>query len=76
MDSESMFWVTVWKIVATSVVLLVAIAGGCTTTERILISKAIEAGVDPIEARCAIVGVRRNQADAAICAIVANKEKQ
>lgn len=74
MDSENNFWLTIWKIAAAVAVLLVAICGGCTVTERVLISKAIDSGVSPIEARCGIVGVTQN--DAAICGIIASREKQ
>ena len=74
MDNENVFWITIWKIVAACIIALVALASGCTVTERILISKAIEAGVDPNEARCAIVGV--TQTYAAICGIIANGVKQ
>ena len=74
MDNENVFWITIWKIIAACIIALIALASGCTVTERILISKAIDSGVSPIEARCGIVGVA--QTDAAICGIIANGGKQ
>jgi hypothetical protein len=72
MNSENEFWITLWKIAATTLIAAILLAGGCATTERVLISKAIEGGTDPIAARCAIAGF--GQSDNAICAIVTNNK--
>jgi hypothetical protein len=73
MDSENnKFWITFWKIAATTLIAVILIGGGCATTERVLISKAIESGTNPIAARCAIAGF--GQSDNAICAIVTNNK--
>jgi hypothetical protein len=73
MNSEQIFWINVWKIAAACVITLVVVIGGCTTTERLLISHAISNGADPITARCGIVG--QNEREAVLCYSVTQEKK-
>jgi hypothetical protein len=67
MDNEGMLWYAIWRLVAISLVTLVAIVGGCTANSNRIIHDMVSRGTPPIEASCAVQGMDQ-PARAAICA--------
>jgi hypothetical protein len=69
---ENTFWIRVWQMVAAVLATLILTAGGCTAYEARLISKAVEGGLHPIDARC---GIGSNVGDAMrqICSVRASR---
>lgn len=74
MSDYDQYWLTIWKLVAAVVVVLILTAGGCTAHQQSRITELAMSGVDPIKAACAIRGVA--QGTEAICAVVAIGARQ
>ena len=53
MDGDEQFWIAVWKIVASGVCVIAAIAGGCTANTHLAVSRDLQKGVDPVAVSCA-----------------------
>lgn len=51
---ENVFWLRLWQTVGATIVCVVLSAGGCTAHTDYRIATAIEAGADPLAARCAL----------------------
>lgn len=68
---DNTFWIHIWRaVIAAATTIGVSIAG-CTAYESKRIADAVEAGKDPIEARCGIAGTVNG--GGTICAIRAAK---
>ncbi len=68
MDKDGMFWYAIWRLVAISLVSLVAIIGGCQVNDARIINEMNSRGTPAIEAACAISGLGESSR-AAICAL-------
>jgi hypothetical protein len=66
---EGTFWLQIWRTVAGAVAAVALVIGGCTAYESKRIADAIEAGKDPIDARCGIAGAAGSDSMRVICSI-------
>lgn len=64
---DNKFWLRIWQTVAVAIVLVAAGPSACTAYESKRIADAIEAGADPIDARCGIAGTAN--AGSTICTL-------
>lgn len=53
---ERQFWSRIWLLICSLLAFIAVVIGGCEVTQQARIVSAIEKGVDPIAARCAISG--------------------
>lgn len=67
---DNQFWVNVWKVIATGVVGLAAVIGGCVSHTDYRISEAIKAGAEPLAAYCALT----NGGQGTTCTVLASKK--
>jgi hypothetical protein len=67
-DSE--FFLTIWKLLALVLITIVLSISGCVSFQNYQISKAIEHGVDPMNASCAFSAFNDSKS---VCTIIATK---
>ena len=54
MDSENQFWVRICQLGTAVVVVFILAISGCTYHSKEVVVRLVEAGADPIMARCAV----------------------
>lgn len=64
--NENEFWLGIWKVLGTVVVLITVSIGGCSSYATSKVSEAISNGVNPLEVTCAINGTNNS-----VCTILA-----
>lgn len=63
------FWLGIWKVLGTVVVLVTITIGGCSSYATSKVAEAINNGVSPLEVTCAINGTNNT-----VCAIIASQK--
>ena len=67
MNEENSFWLTIWRSAAITLSIFIACCFVSCQVETYAISKAIEAGVNPMLAKCAINGLGDGGRNGVIC---------
>ena len=70
--SENAFWLGVWKLVASTVIMLLVVLTINSVAEKFAIQKMVERGENPVAARCAYGSVH----DDAVCLTYINTVKK
>lgn len=68
--NDNKFWVIVWSLLTTALVVLVVATGVSSAYSEDIMLKMVEKGATPIAARCAVYGADRS-GSAAICVLIA-----
>jgi len=68
---ENKYWITIWKLVAGTICVIIVSIGGCQSYQNKQIASLIATGIDPIKAACSI---SPQQMSREICAAVATKQ--
>lgn len=69
-DQENLFWIMMWKYAMILVVVVMVSISSCTVVQSNNIKELTKLGVDPIAARCGIIGRENND----ICVVLVTKQ--
>jgi hypothetical protein len=68
MNDDQKFWLSIWKLVATTFCVFVLSVSGCVANNNRVLEGLVASGSTPMEAYCAI---RSGSHDAAMCTAIA-----
>lgn len=79
LNNESVKWIGIWAMIAVIILGITTTVSSCITQDTQLraeaLKAAVEKGVDPMVAKCAMTSVANSEREAIVCGILAGRNK-